>query len=130
MHLFKPAKTIVTLLLGSVLVSLAACDQQPVPTPNADESITADTAMPVDASSATEAASESPTGVTGVVPVPVVDASGRGPAEPAPSRPTIRPTTGPTTAPPPPADTDEAGTPDPHAGHDMDSMSDPDMQQR
>lgn len=127
MHHFKPKKMIGTLFLGTALAGLAACDQQPEPMADVGNTAAIETA-PASAPSPVEAASATPT-ETGVETAPVasVPATERRPAGPGAAQPPRTPTTGSTPTPAPmTADVPEPA--DPHAGHNMESMSDHDME--
>ena len=127
MTLFKPVKFVGTLFLGASIVGLSACGQEPDTLADAEDPITIGTAATTSASSTIEAPAESPVDQN-VETTPVVDAPApeRRPANPAASRPSPAPTTGSTSA-PAPAEPDVISPPDPHAGHDMGSMSGHDM---
>ena len=127
MQHFKTKKMIGTLFLGTALAGLAACDQQPEPMADDGNTAAIETA-PASAPSPVEAASATPT-ETGVETAPVasVPATERRPAGPDAAQPPRTPTTGSTPTPAPmTADVPEPA--DPHAGHDMESMSDHDME--
>ena len=119
MQHFAPKKVIGALLLGTTLAGLAACDQQPEPRADADDTVTIETAP---------ASAPSP-GETGVETAPVasVSATERRPADPVTARPPRPPTTGSTSI-SAPTNTDVADPDDPHAGHNMETMSDHDME--
>jgi hypothetical protein len=116
-----------TLFLGTALAGLAACDQQPEPMTDFGATVDIETAS-ASAPSPFEAASESPTDTdVETVPVASVPATQRKPTGPAIARPSRTPTTG-STPTPAPTTSDVAEPADPHAGHNMESMSDHDME--
>ncbi|MDT0576456.1 hypothetical protein RM533_09670 [Croceicoccus sp. F390] len=121
MQHFTPKKMIGTLFLGTALAGLAACDQQPEPMADVGNTAAIETA-PASAPSPVEAASTNPT-ETGVETAPVasVPATERRPAGPDAAQPPRTPTPAPTSM-------DVAEPADPHAGHNMESMSDHDME--
>ena len=127
MQHFKPKKMIGTLFLGTALAGLAACDQQPEPMADVGNTAAIETA-PASAPSPVEAASATPT-ETGVETAPVasVRTTERRPAGPDAARPPRTPTAG-STPTPAPTISDVAEPADPHAGHNMETMSDHDME--
>ncbi len=127
MHRFKPMKIAGALLLGTALAGVAACDQPVEPRAEIDDSTTLDTAAPLTASSPSEAAADSPA-VASVDSAPVAGNSApkRVPAGPGTARPARMQATGSAPA-PTPTKREVAETSDPHAGHDMDSMADHDI---
>ena len=127
MQHFKTKKMIGTLFLGTALAGLAACDQQPEPMADDGNTAAIETA-PASAPSPVEAASANST-ETGVETAPVasVPATERKPAGPAEAPPPRTPTTGLTPA-PGPTTSDVPEPVDPHAGHNMETMSDHDME--
>ena len=127
MQHFKPKKMIGTLFLGTALAGLAACDQQPEPMADVGNTAAIETA-PASAPSPVEAASTTPT-ETGVETAPVasVPTTERRPAGPDAARPPRTPTAG-STPTPAPTISDVAEPADPHAGHNMETMPDHDME--
>ena len=121
MQHFKTKKMIETLFLGTALAGLAACDQQPEPMADDGNTAAIETA-PASALSPVEAAS-----VNSTAPVASVPATERKPAGPAEAPPPRTPTTGLTPA-PGPTTSDVPEPVDPHAGHNMETMSDLDME--
>ena len=127
MHHFAPKKMIGTLFLGTALAGLAACNQQPDPTTDFEDTADIETA-PASAPSPVDAASANPT-ETGVETAPVasVPVTERRPAGPVTARTPRTPGTG-STPTPAPTTSDIPEPADPHAGHNMESMSDHDME--
>ena len=123
----KLAKVLGTLLLGSAIVGLSACDEPDAPIADTEHVPPIEDGAPTSASSPTEPAVESPEQQSvGATPAADAPAPERRTTPPATSRPAPAPNKG-TKNGPAPAEPDATGQPDPHAGHDMGSMTDHDM---
>ena len=115
------------ILIGAASMVLAACDQQATPNNRVEGSELGEAAPPETVFPATEADPDSSAEIESQdIPAAAAAKPERKSADQAPTRPASNPAPSSTTAPMPPKS--EAAEPaDPHAGHDMEAMSDHDM---
>lgn len=115
------------ILIGAASVVLAACDQQATPNDRVEGSELGEAAPSETAFPGTEAAPDSSAEIERQeAPIAAAATPERRSADPAPTKPASSPAPSSTTAPMPPK-SESAEPADPHAGHDMEAMSDHDM---
>ena len=119
------SKTSAALLLGAALFGLAACDKQSAPLAESDGAVAPDddvlsVIVPEAGENGSIAGSASGSATVSSEP-------SSSPATAAKPRPLPAPSRSPAIPPPTPVDPEVPGPPDPHAGHDMGSMSERDM---
>ncbi|MEO9825417.1 MAG: hypothetical protein ABJF50_13455 [Paracoccaceae bacterium] len=119
------SKTPAALLLGAALFGLAACDQQSASPTESDGAVAPDDDVLSEVVPESGENGSIPGSASG--PATVTPEPSSSPATAAKPRPSPAPARSPAIPPPTPVEPEVTGPPDPHAGHDMGSMSERNM---